>query len=253
MPVRGRFPPAPRAVPRALAAVLCVVVGVASCGRPPGDGPVVLAASSLAGPLTELARRPGGAARLSFAASSAAVLAVAEGSPADVVVTADPALLGTISGHLEGPVVLFATNHLVLATRAGNPAGLTGVPDLARAELRIGVCAPQVPCGALAGRVLEELGVPAEIDTFEPDARALRTKLADGELDLALVYASDVVVDPGLEILADPVPGLTTTYAAATVAPATPEATRWVEHLLEPTAQRVLAEHGFGPPPEAGP
>ena len=44
--------------------------------------------------------------------------------------------------------VVFATNTLELVVPAGNLAGVSGLADLADADLRIALCDASVPCGA---------------------------------------------------------------------------------------------------------
>ena len=49
-----------------------------------------------------------------------------------------------------------------------------------------------MPCGAAAAQVFEAAGITAVPDTEEEDVRAALTKVQLGEVDAALVYASDV-------------------------------------------------------------
>src|SRR3712207_2319827 len=95
------------------------------------------------------------------------------------------------AGLTDDPQV-FAANVLQLAVPAGNPADVTGLADLAREELTIAVCAPQVPCGAAAEDVFAAAGIAAAPDTLEEDVRAALTKVELGEVDAALVYTTDV-------------------------------------------------------------
>jgi molybdate transport system substrate-binding protein len=69
---------------------------------------------------------------------------------------------------------------------------VTGLADFERPQLTLAVCAPDVPCGAAATKVFEVAGIAAVPDTQEEDARAALTKVELGEVDAALVYASDV-------------------------------------------------------------
>ena len=50
-----------------------------------------------------------------------------------------------------------------------------------------------MPCGSAAEDVFSAAGLTPHPDTYEEDVRAALTKVELGEVDAALVYASDVV------------------------------------------------------------
>jgi len=89
---------------------------------------------------------------------------------------------------------VIATNALVLATAPGNPGHVTGLADLARPDLLVGLCSADVPCVALALQPLADAQVAPSSDTLELNVRALATKLSLGELDAGLIYTTDAVV-----------------------------------------------------------
>ena len=128
-----------------------------------------------------------------IAGSSSLVAQLAAGAEADVLITANATTMerAVSEGSVQGEPILIATNTLVLATPAGNPAGVTGLADLARGDLLIGLCAVEVPCGALAGQALDDAQITPSADTLEPNVRALAAKISLGELDAGLVYATD--------------------------------------------------------------
>ncbi len=115
----------------------------------------------------------------------------------------------------------------------------------------VGLCAEGVPCGDAARTVLAAAGVEPSVDTDEPNVRALATKIADGELDAGLVYVTDLLADgdlTGIPIL-DSV-NVDVAYPIATIAEAADpdEANRFVDFVLSPPGQDILARHGFGAP-----
>jgi molybdate transport system substrate-binding protein len=223
-------------------------------GGPVAGEVVVFAAASLSDVFAELgdafaAAHPGARATFNFAGSASLVAGVLDGAPAGVLATASTATMdeAVAAGAVDEPTVL-ARNVLALAVPAGNPAGVRSIADLARTERAVGVCAPEVPCGALARRVLAAAGVVVAPDTEEPDVRALLGKLAAGELDAGLVYATDVAATPAVEGLAVPeAAGLATDYPVALVhdAPNPAAAAAFVELVVGDEGRAALAAAGF--------
>ncbi|SDQ42869.1 molybdate ABC transporter substrate-binding protein [Quadrisphaera sp. DSM 44207] len=218
----------------------------------------MLAAASLRESFTAIGeqleeRSPGLSVRFSFAASSEVAQQVLAGAPADVIATASPEPLQPVldAGAATDPAVV-ARNRLQVAVPAHDPAGVASLADLARPEVAVALCQPQVPCGALARRVLAEAGVAVTPVTEEPDVRAALTKVVLGEVDAALVYATDVRA-AGDDVRGVEVPaGLdaTTAYPVALVPDGpSPEGGRaFVDAVLSPEGQQVLADAGFAPP-----
>lgn len=160
---------------------------------------VVLAAASLTDVFGELGERlsadnPDLDIRFNFASSSALATQITQGAPADVFASANlPQMTVVTDAGLaaEDPTV-FAENVLEIAVPPANPGEVTGLADFADPDLVLAVCAPDVPCGAAAATVFEAAGITAVPDTEEEDVRAALTKVELGEVDAALVYASDV-------------------------------------------------------------
>jgi len=92
---------------------------------------------------------------------------------------------------------VFARNHVVVAVPSGNPGGVSGMGDLVRPELRVGLCASDTPCGKATEKVLGVWSVePADV-TWEAGSRALAARLADGEMDVGIIYRTDVASSNG--------------------------------------------------------
>ena len=182
------------AMASAVASVSMLAAGCSSTGDGvAGDGDVVVMAASSLTDVLETVFEDRVSVTPVIAASSTLVAQLAAGAEADVLITANAATMdrAVAEGSVRGEPVLIAVNTLVLATPAGNPGGVTGLSDLARKDLLIGLCAVEVPCGQLAGRALDEAGIAPSADTLEPNVRALASKLSLGELDAGLVYATD--------------------------------------------------------------
>lgn len=217
---------------------------------------MVLAASSLEGVVEALIAGWQPPATVSAAGSQVLAAQVRAGSPADLLLLADPALAEAL--HVEGragPPVAIAHTGLALLVRAD--AGVGGVTDLERPELRVVLADPSVPLGAYTQQSLARLAargvfrsvqtVLAGVDSLEDAARLVVAKLTAGEADAAVVYASDAVVavraDPGLRVVAWPDP-VTVTYTGQAL---TPEGQRLLEHLRSPAAAATWREWGFEP------
>lgn len=177
---------------------------------------------------------------------------VLAGAPVDVLMTADEATMQAVvdARLVAGGPVVFATNTLAIAVPEGNPGGVSGLASLADEALFVGLCAPGVPCGDLARTALSDAGVEPAVDSEEPDVRALLTKVAVGELDAGIVYATDVAAQAGA-VDALPVPDSpTTSYPAAVLgdAPAPDAARAFVAFLRSDEGRDLLVARGFGAP-----
>ena len=133
--------------------------------------------------------------RFNFAGSSALATQIVEGAPADVFASANEPQMQVVADEqrVSGEPEIFTANVLQIAVPAGNPAGVTELEDFTRAELALALCSPEVPCGSAAEALFEAAGLEPRPDTLEEDVRAALTKVEIGEVDAALVYASDVV------------------------------------------------------------
>ncbi len=196
---------------------------------------------------------PGVDVQIAGAGSSTLREQVLAGAPADVFIPADPSHLQAVRHEvgISGESVVVARNSLVLAVPAGNDAGVAALADLTRPELLIGLCAAEVPCGAHARAGLSRAGIEPVPDTDEPNVRALVTKLAAGELDAAVVYASDARTAAGIESLgwgAGSAPETTYEAAMLTEAPNTQAAEAFLDFLGSAAARDAFVSHGFGAP-----
>jgi molybdate transport system substrate-binding protein len=268
---------------RAVALVAAAVLSLAGCGS--GDtgastGPTdtstsstsstsstpeftgevtVFAAASLTESFTRIGTEfeqlhPSVKVTFNFAGSSALATQINQGAPADVFASAAPKNMTdvTSTGAITDKPVTFVTNTLEIAVPAGNPAKVTGLADFAKPDLKIALCAEQVPCGAAAKKVFTAAGVTAAPDTLEQDVKAVLAKVSLGEVDAALVYRTDV------KAAGDKVEGIefpeadkaVNEYpiAACAKAPNPAGAKAFVDFVLSDKGKAVLAEAGFGAP-----
>jgi len=214
----------------------------------------VFGAASFASALTEMEtafeqRSPNIDVQLVLAGSSALRLQILEGAPADVYVSADETNMNElIAGGAATTSATVARNTMQLAVPTGNPAGVDGLGDLSDDDLLVGLCAETVPCGRFARQVLANAGVTASVDTNEADVRSLLTKIGAGELDAGIVYASDVAITDdvdGLDIAADVNVVTAAPVAVLTESSAPIAAAAFVDFMLSPDGQSILAHNGF--------
>lgn len=241
---------------RRTSALLLACLAATGCGGGEEDQVLVFAAASLTDVFAELevafeADHPDLDVQLSFAGSNALRLQIEEGAPADVVAVANERVMIKLAG--EGHVGLkqvFARNSLVVAVPTDNPAKISGPEDLSDDDLLVGVCAPQVPCGEYALDALNELGIAAVPDTEEPDVRALTAKIASGELDVGVIYATDAASRPDEISVVATLPGVDAVYPIAAVmdAPHADSAAVFVDFVLSERGQAILVEAGFATP-----
>jgi molybdate transport system substrate-binding protein len=246
------------------AATLVLAVGT-GCGRGGGQRPAeagrvrgsitVLAAASLQEPFTEIGRRfedhhPGASVRFSFDASSTLARQVQAGAPADVLAGADEASMAPVAaaGLVSTPAV-FARNRLAILVARGNPHRVRSLADLDRSGLVVVICAPDVPCGRLAGGVLDRVEVDVAPRSLEPNVKGVVAKVTLGEADAGIVYVTDVRAAgnraEGVEIPEDQ--NVVTGYPVAMVrsAPNPVAAARFVDLVRSDEGRRVLAGAGF--------
>ncbi|MFV2174242.1 molybdate ABC transporter substrate-binding protein [Actinomadura sp. LOL_016] len=250
----------------AVAAVAVLLAAPAGCGEvdeASGDGGgktlTVFAAASLTGTFTELGEtfeksHPGTDVRFGFAGSSTLAQQITQGAPADVFAAASPATMKTVTdaGDAAGDPLVFATNRLVIAVPKDDPGGVRSVGDLADGDLRVVLCAEQVPCGAAAGRALDAAGVTVEPVSREKDVKAVLTKVRLGEADAGLVYRTDAKAAGG------DVTGIEFAEAAEALndypivqvadAPQPGLAKEFIDLVTGPRGKAVLVEAGFQAP-----
>ncbi len=233
-------------------ALLLVILLAASCTQRTSETQRdilrVSAAASLAeafGAIADAyeATAPDTEVQLNLAGSTTLVEQVLRAAPVDVLATADQRTMQrAVDAGVAGDPVAFARNQMVVAWPSAGPA--RRVEDLAEDRLLVGLCAPQVPCGAAAREGLAAAGVRAAPDTEDPDVRTLLARLATGELDVGVVYATDVTAAAGA-VASAPLPEADTTLVIAPVVTRSARAQPFIDFVRSPTGARVLRDHGF--------
>jgi molybdate transport system substrate-binding protein len=234
--------------------------GFTAPGKPAISGTItVFAAASLTESFTKIgkdfeAANPGVTVKFNFGGSSALAQQINQGAPADVFASAAPTNMKQVTdtGAITATPVTFVRNTLEIATPAGNPAKITGLADFAKADLKIALCAEQVPCGAAAKKVFDSAGIKAAPDTLEQDVKAVLSKVSLGEVDAALVYRTDVKA-AGSKVEGIPFPEAGKAVndypiAACAKAPNSAGAKAFVDYVRSDKGKAVLTEAGFDAP-----
>lgn len=256
---------------RVVVLVAAAALALAGCGSggpgtPAGDGAprvsgdvTVFAAASLTESFTRIGEEfedahPGVKVTFNFAGSSGLATQINQGAPADVFASAAVKNMEDVTdtGAVTGEPTTFVTNTLEIAVPAGNPAKVRGLADFAKTDLKIALCAEQVPCGAAAKKVFDASGVTPAPDTMEQDVKAVLTKVSLGEVDAALVYRTDVKAS------GDKVEGIEFPEADQAVneypiavcagAPNPAGAAAFVQFVLSDAGRAALVDAGFGIP-----
>ena len=219
----------------------------------------VFAAASLTESFTKIgdafmAAHSGTKVTFSFAASSELVTQINQGAPADVFASADQNNMTklTDAGGNDGEPVVFATNRAEIIVAPGNPKGITGVADLAKPDLLVVSCAPEVPCGRYAAQIFDKAKVTVTPKSLEENVRAVVTKVTLGEADAGIVYATDVInagdKAAGVEIPDDL--NVVAKYPIAVTKESKNSGTAkaFVDFVTSADAQVILKSHGFAAP-----
>ena len=213
----------------------------------------VLAAASLSESFKELGtafegKHPGSKVTFSFDASSALATQANNGAPADVFASADQANMKKVTdaGNATGPKV-FAHNKLAIIVAKGNPKKVKSLADFSKISFVL--CAPEVPCGKYGVEALSKAGVKAQPKSLETNVKGVVTKVTSGEADAGIGYVTDakaaaasadgVDIPDAQNVVADYPMAVLKQSANSNLAYA------WLDFILGPEAQAVLARYGF--------
>ncbi|MGW0188659.1 molybdate ABC transporter substrate-binding protein [Streptomyces sp. NPDC003362] len=216
----------------------------------------VLAASSLTDVFETAATayekaHPGTKITFSFAGSQELVAQVSQGSPADVLVTADTKSMDKVKSDAGTPTII-AKNRLVIATGKGNPHKVDELKDLADGDLKVVLAAPEVPVGKYSRQILDAQGIAVKPVSQEPNVRAVLSKVELGEADAGLVYKTDAesAADKVDAVRIPDAQNAVAEYPAATLKDSenAEAAAAFVAWLSSPEGQKILQDAGFQKP-----
>jgi molybdate transport system substrate-binding protein len=256
--------------------VLLLLLGLIGCGARQSGGDAgkprtitVFAAASLADAFNELAetfttQHQGAQVIFNYGGSSQLAAQLNGGIVADVFASANLVQMQNLidGGRIEASAVeTFASNRLTIIVPADNPAGIHALEELGRPGVRLILALEGVPVRQYTDEIVAtflpdfQAGFYGNLVSAEENVRRVAAKVALGEADAGIVYASDVTPDIAARVQQIAIPdgqNALATYPIAVLADAPdPElAQRFVDFVFSSEGQRILARWGFGPPPE---
>ena len=217
----------------------------------------VLAAASLTDSFTELgkafeAAHSGTKVTFSYDASSTLATQANNGAPADLFASADQTNMKKVTdtGNATDPKV-FAHNKLAILVKKGNPKKIMTLADFAKPGVTFVLCAAEVPCGKYGAQALAKAGVKAQPKSLEANVKAVVTKVTSGEVDAGIGYVTDaqaaasadgVTIDDQYNVVAEYPMAVLKQSKNANLAYA------FLDYVLGPDAQKILAKYGFTAP-----
>ena len=218
----------------------------------------VFAASSLTGAFTQIgddfmADHPGSKVVFQFGSSGDLATSIVQGATADVFASAAPANMDAVIAAGDATASTnFVSNTAEIATPPGNPKGISSLADLAGDDVRVALCVPTAPCGALAQQLFAKAGVTVAPAASEPDVKTTLAVVQSGEVDAGIVYVTDVKAAgdgvTGIEIPASS-NGVTEYPIATLTNSANPTlAAAFVDYVRSDAGQQVLQDAGFQAP-----
>jgi molybdate transport system substrate-binding protein len=193
----------------------------------------------------------GVAMKFSFAGTPTLVTQIEQGAPADVFASADTANMDKLTGDgfTTGTPQVFARNKLEIVVAPGNPKGITGLADLAKAGVIYITEAATVPAGKYALQALKTAGVTVTPKSLETDVKSVVSKIELGEADAGIVYTTDVTA-AGSKVAGVPIPdadNVIATYPIVAVKATTnaAAANAFMAYVLSAAGQAKLQSFGF--------
>jgi len=232
---------------------------------------LVFAAGSLTESFTELGqsfeKQLGTKVELNFANSNTLAEQILQGAPADVFA---PAALDFMEKLVEKDrvnaqsVKLFARNQLVVILPKSNPADLHTLQDLAKPGIKLVMGAKKGPQGKYVEAFLSNASASADfgadykdavyanVVSYESTAKSVVSKVVLGEADAGIAYITDAA-SAADKVLTIPIPEALNVIAEYPIAPlkeaSNPQlAQQFVDFVLSPEGQQILAKYGFLPP-----
>lgn len=235
-----------------------------------GQKVTVFAAASLTDAFNEIGdkfkqQNPGVTFDFNYAGSQQLRTQLEQGATADVFASANTTEMNNaIKSDLvvSGTQKTFVRNRLAVILPKDNPGEINELKDLAKPGLKIVLAAPSVPVGGYALTALNKMNadfgatfsqtVLSNVVSEEDNVKQVVAKVQLGEADAGIVYSSDVTPDAAIKVTRIDIPdkyNILATYPIAVLkaAPQADLAAKFMDYVLSPDGQTILAKWGFIP------
>ncbi len=226
---------------------------------------VIFAAASLTNAFEELGARfeelyPDTDILFNFGSSSQLAAQILSGVYCDIYASANENQMDLIqeAGAIKGEISIFATNTLVIGIPEGNPLGITDLNDLTQPNLRLVLAVSDTPIREYSDQIVLNYLTPSKQIQFfenvvseEPNVRQVVTKIALGEADASLVYATDITPDVAPLVDRISIPPENNIIARYPIALLDRSVNidigiKFIEYLKSEDGQNILLNWGFG-------
>jgi molybdate transport system substrate-binding protein len=198
-----------------------------------------------------------GGQKYNFAGTDALAAQIRLGAPADLFAGASPDAPQALymAGIVDQPVT-FATNKLVLAVPASNPAGINSIYDVERSGVKLLIGTATVPIGVYTRQVLNNMGISGQVlpqvVSQEQNVNAISSKVALGTADAGFMYVTDALT-VGDKVKVIPIPAWAqppVRYQIAIVSKSAnkADAAAFIKRLTSTAGRKLLVANGFGVP-----
>jgi len=202
---------------------------------------------------------------INYGASGTLAQQITAGAPVDLFISADRATVEKLAGKNvvdKGQAQVLATNDLVLVAPAADKSIIKDFASLTDPAVRhVAIGEPKmVPAGRYARQTLESLKLYKPLEEAQKivtgeNVAAVLAYVSRGEVDAALVYATDAYNNPKVRVVATAPPAThdLIEYVIVPVKGAAhyDSAQKLQVALLSASFQGILKAHAFGPPSAA--
>ncbi len=244
-------------------AVVFYALAIASCAVQAGERTLVFAAASMKDAVEAVAKAyendTGHAVSVAIASTGTLARQIEAGAPADVIVAANPQWMNYLQDRRlidAASRVNLAGNALVIVTGKGTAFETTDLAErLSKQRFAMGDPG-HVPAGIYARRALEHLGIWDKVRVnaaFGENVRVALARAARGEVDYAIIYASDARMNNDVSVAyrfnATAHPPIA--YTAALTQNAGADATLFLDYMTQAAKRGFFTQYGFlGPMPD---
>lgn len=242
-------------------ACACALLWVTQVSATEASGTLIVsAASSLTQVMNSLGkdfekRNPGVKIVFNFGSTGDLLAQMSQGAPVDIFASASVKHMDQAQEKgliVAGTRKIFAGNVLVLAKPGAATIALTGLSDLTSSQVeRIGIGKPEsVPAGQYGKEALITAGLWQAVESkliYGSSVRQVLDYLRRGEVDAALIYATDAKVAKDTVGVVSTLSGSQILYPVALVKTThdSEKVTLFLNYLATNDAKAILVDHGF--------